>query len=148
MTVNPSSESGHLSIEQHPDIKALGVPATTSRDSVVPALHAVTLLAGMYAAISAWVVGFTSQPPLATSDLIVGIGVALLAFTALRQETRALPPVAAALGVWLIIAPWIVQHIDLTASMWVSNLVAGVVVLLASGSAAAMLLRNGRHARR
>lgn len=146
---SPQSSTRHA-IEQHPDVKALGarfdqIAPTTA----VRALHGLTFLAGVYAAISAWVVGFHAQTSLTVNNLIVGAAAALAAFAipAAYERMRDLSWAAAACGIWLIIAPWAVQGVDRTTGMVVSNVIVGAVIALFALAAAAMELVHYRRSR-
>ena len=75
------------------------------------ALEGLILLAGVYAAISPWVVHFSGGAPfLAVNNLIVGITVGLigLGLTLIPERMFRLAWVIAPLGVWLLISPWVV----------------------------------------
>jgi hypothetical protein len=81
MTTERAS-SERLSIAQHPDIMALREryerAAETPQAWVVEGL---SFMAGVYAAISSWVLGFNgSAPSLVASNLVVGIAITMLAF--------------------------------------------------------------------
>jgi hypothetical protein len=79
------------------------------------------------------VVGFTDHSALTATNLIVGIAVALLALGFASAFGRAhgvvwLRPV---LGVWTIIAPWIVGDAgDPATSAIVSNVIVGALIVL------------------
>lgn len=130
---NSSAPQHDASIEQHPDVMALGARF----DQIAPplatkALHGLAFLAGGYAAISPWVVGFHGQSSLAVTNLIVGGAVALLAFamTVTYERIRDWAWVAAACGAWLIVAPWVVQGMHRTTGMLVSNIIVGALIAL------------------
>ncbi|MFJ3234321.1 SPW repeat protein [Streptomyces sp. NPDC086787] len=68
-------------------------------------------LLGLYCAASPWILHYTtSQPALVTHNLIVGIAIGLLAlgFTTAPDRMYGLSWAMCAMGVWMIIAPWIV----------------------------------------
>src|SRR5206468_5957775 len=70
---------------------------------------------GVYAAISSWVVGFNgSATSLVACNLAVGVAVTVLAFgfAGFYGRTRGLAWVLPLLGVWLIVAAWVVRGID------------------------------------
>lgn len=130
MTADTGMGSGTLSMAEHPDIRSLArhsdrITAPTSY------IHALVLLAGAYAAISAWVVGFDDQSPLAITNLIVGAGVVLLTLVLLRERIGILAAAYSLMGVWLIVAPWAVQNIDHSTAVIVSNVVVGAVIAMA-----------------
>jgi hypothetical protein len=129
-------------MEKHPDIKDLREryerAAETPQAWVVEGL---TFLAGMYAAISSWVVGFNDgAPALAVSNLVVGIAVAVLAigFAAFYAHTHGLSWVIPIVGIWLAVAPWVVEGIDRTNSMVLSNVIVGVCIALLGLAVTAM----------
>lgn len=68
-------------------------------------------LLGLYCAASPWIVHYTaSQPALMVHNLIMGIAIGLLAlgFTTAPARMYGLSWAMCAMGVWMIIAPWIV----------------------------------------
>ncbi|TDC20553.1 hypothetical protein E1265_21715 [Streptomyces sp. 8K308] len=117
--------------------------------SDVALVDAPLFLAGLYAAVSPYVLHFTgSQPSLSTNNLIMGIAVAVLALGISRTENmRGLSLAIAGIGIWLAFSPWIVgRHPD--AGMIVSNVVVGAVILLLGlVSAGVGLVRRGRRRR-
>jgi hypothetical protein len=75
------------------------------------ALEGLVLLAGVYGAISPWVVHFSaSEPNITVNNLIVGITVGLigLGLALVPERMFRLAWVVAPLGVWLLISPWVV----------------------------------------
>jgi hypothetical protein len=99
-------------------------------------------LLGLYCAASPWILHFTtSQPALMVHNLIMGIAIGLLAlgFTRAPERMYGLSWAMCAMGVWMIIAPWIVgTHPD--AGIIASNAVIGglaiVLGLVCAGTAA------------
>ncbi|MFE2963635.1 SPW repeat protein [Streptomyces sp. NPDC059340] len=68
-------------------------------------------LLGLYCAVSPWILHYTtSQPALATHNLIMGIAIGLLAlgFTRAPERMYGLSWAICAMGAWLIISPWVV----------------------------------------
>ncbi|MEU2334350.1 SPW repeat protein [Streptomyces sp. NPDC006654] len=68
-------------------------------------------LLGLYCAASPWIVHYAaSQPSLMTHNLIMGIAIGLLAlgFTRAPERMYGLSWAMCAMGIWMIIAPWIV----------------------------------------
>lgn len=90
----------------------------------------LALLTGLYVATSSWIVGFSGS--LATSDLIVGIAVAFLAYGCATTLDRAhgMTWTLPVLGVWVIVSPWIMQGVTMTAGMAWSNVVAGALLTM------------------
>jgi SPW repeat len=121
----------HSSIDHHPDLLALRARYERVAESMSAHFtFGLALLTGLYVATSPWIVGFSATRSLGTSDLIVGIAVAFLAYgfaTALDRAhgmTWTLP----VLGVWVIVSPWILQGFTPTAGMIWSNVVAGALM--------------------
>ena len=121
-------------MDEHPDILEMRarydrVAQTTTAQSVDGAV----LLAGVYLAISPWVVGFrTAAPNLTTNNLICGIAVALLGlgYATVYGRTHGLSWVTPVIGVWTIISPWVILGTSPTIGMIISNVVAGAVITL------------------
>lgn len=100
------------------------------------------LLLGLYCAASPWIVHYTaSQPSVATHNLIMGIAIGLLAlgFTRAPERMYGLSWAMCALGVWMIVSPWIVGSGPDAGVVW-NNIVIGapavVLGLVCAGTAA------------
>ncbi|WP_158895798.1 SPW repeat protein [Amycolatopsis anabasis] len=114
------------------------------------------LLAGLYLVLSPWVIEFTGQFSLATSNMITGLALALLATGCARSAgLRAIAWVIPVLGAWVIGSPWAVSRgsgvvqfdqsaaLPLNTATWLSNVIAGAVVLIA-GLALVVRSKQGR----
>jgi hypothetical protein len=139
-------------IDQHPDIIALR--AQSERATSTPAAQAVeglSLLAGLYLAASAWIIGFTAFNTLTIVNLIAGIAFTLLAMgyvNSAYERMHGLSWAALGIGVWTIIAPWVVNgNVNTTHTIW-SNCVIGGVMVLLSLATAVMGVGGGRGMRR
>lgn len=139
--------SEQLSMGTHPDIIRLRERYETASETMAGQLiGGTTFLAGLYLAVSPWVVGFDGQRPLAVVDLVVGVGIALLgmgaaaAFDRMHRLAWTIP----VLGICALAAPWVVRSGDLarTDNEW-SNALAGAVLILAGLAACAMALSRG-----
>jgi hypothetical protein len=107
------AEARHLAdFTDHPDMlemreryaRILGGPQAVAVDGLV-------ILAGLYTAISPWVVnGFTAAPRLTMNNVIVGLAVAVLGLTLTVAPARAfrLSWTLIPLGIWQIITPWVI----------------------------------------
>ncbi|MER6523955.1 SPW repeat protein [Streptomyces sp. NPDC001508] len=95
----------------HPEIAEMRerLERTASSGRAI-ALEGLILLAGVYAAISPWVVHFSAQPNITVNNLIIGITVALIGFglTLVPERMFRLVWTVAPLGIWLLISPWVV----------------------------------------
>ncbi|OBG67063.1 SPW repeat protein [Mycobacterium sp. E3339] len=121
----------HSSIDHHPDLLAL----RASYDRVAESMSAhvtfgLALLTGLYVAASPWLVGFGATGSLATSDLIVGIAAAFLAygFATALDRAHGLTWTMPVLGLWVVVSLWILPGVALTAGMMWSNIVAGALM--------------------
>jgi len=119
----------HSSIDHHPDLMALR--ANYERVAESMSAHftfGLALLTGLYVAASSWIVGFSGS--LATSDLIVGIAVAFLAygFATTLDRAHGMTWTLPVLGVWVIVSPWIMNGVTTTTGMSWSNVVAGALL--------------------
>ncbi|WP_041781749.1 SPW repeat protein [Mycolicibacterium chubuense] len=118
-------------IDQHPDLLALRANYDRVAETApVQVSLGLTMLAGLYAAMSPWIVGFNGTSRLATIDLIAGLAVAVLAlsFSSVLDRTHGVVWTLPLLGIGLIIAPWVHTGASPTASMMWSNVVIGAVV--------------------
>ncbi|WP_036320630.1 SPW repeat protein [Microbispora sp. ATCC PTA-5024] len=119
--------------------------------SAAPAqvMDGLTCLAGLYLAISPWVVGFTGFRSLLVNNLIVGLAVAALAlgYASAFGRTYGVSWVTPLLGIWTIIAPWVIRgQPATTATIW-NNVVTGAVILVLGAGAMALALRHRMPAR-
>jgi len=138
---------------RHPDI--LAMRDRFDRVGATPpaqAAEGLLFLAAGYVAISSWVVGFNTQSPaLAVTNLITGgtLMVLTLGFVASYGRTYGMAWVAPLMGIWLIVAPWAVQHTDRTTHLIVSNAIAGGCITLFGLGLVAMVMagRIGTHSR-
>lgn len=88
-------------------------------------------LLGLYCAMSPWILHYTtSQPSLVSHNLIAGIAIALLAlgFTRAPERMYGLSGAMCALGIWLIVSPWIVGQNPYAGVIW-NNVVIGALTL-------------------
>ncbi|MEO3857821.1 SPW repeat protein [Acrocarpospora sp. B8E8] len=121
------------SMKMHPDIQELRAKYELAAETpTAKAVAGLTFLTGLYLAISPFVVGFNSFPTLTGNNLIVGIALALLAlgFASAYGRTHGLTWVAPLIGIWTIIAPWVISaDVANTATIW-NNVATGTVALL------------------
>ncbi|MBF8186879.1 SPW repeat protein [Nonomuraea sp. K274] len=103
-----------------------------AEEPTAKAVAGLTFLTGLYLAMSPWVVGFNGFTTLAVTDLIAGIALATLAlgFAFAYGRTHGIVWITPLIGVWTIIAPWVVSgDVATTSTIW-SNVVTGAVALL------------------
>ncbi|WP_328914116.1 MULTISPECIES: SPW repeat protein [unclassified Streptomyces] len=133
-------------MDSHPDIVAMRDRyAAISAKPVAGLVEGLCLLTGLYLAISPWVVGFQSLAPLRMSNLITGIALAVLAmgFGSVLERTHGLGWVAIGIGVWTIIAPWVIAgHFDTHKTITNNAIVGGVACLLGLATMGMGLMRR------
>lgn len=103
-------------------------------------------LLGLYCAVSPWILHYTtSQPALVTHNLIVGIAIGLLAlgFTAAPARMYGLSWAMCALGIWMIVSPWIVGESPDAGVIW-NNIVIGALAVVLGAVCAATAARTNR----
>jgi hypothetical protein len=118
-------------LEAHPDIVAMRAKYERASSSMAAqVIDGLTLLAGLYLAISPWVVGFNGLSRLSVSNMVTGLALAALAlgFASAFGRTYGLTWIAPILGVWTILSPWIIRS-HTTGSIW-NNVITGIVILL------------------
>ncbi|MBC7271366.1 MAG: SPW repeat protein [Streptomyces sp.] len=138
---NVSPTRGDLST--HPDaseMRARYARVLGGRD--VALVDGPVFLLGLYCAVSPWILHYTtSQPALVPHNLIVGIAIGLLAlgFTNTPERMYGLSWATCAIGVWMIISPWIVGESPDAGVVW-NNVIIGVLAvvlgLVCAGTAA------------
>jgi hypothetical protein len=131
----------------HPDIAEFRAKYEAAAETPsVRTVEGLTFLAGLYLAISPWVVGFNHFMTLTANNLIIGIALAVLAlgFASPYGRTHRIAWVVPLIGVCTIIAPWVVRgHVATTATLW-SNIVTGAVALLLGLGAMALEMSRTR----
>jgi len=121
-------------LASHPDVSEMRARyerVLGGRD--VALMDAPVFLIGLYCAISPWTVHFnTTQPQLATHNLIMGIAIGVLAVGFAVTPTRmyGLSWAMCAMGVWMIIAPWIVGSSPDLGVILNNAIIGGLAVLL------------------
>ncbi|WP_129669789.1 SPW repeat protein [Phytoactinopolyspora endophytica] len=135
-------------IEQHPDVATMRrrydqiaeTPVAQSADGLV-------FLAGIFMALSPWVVGFnTEHTTMTANNLITGIAIAVMAvgFATVYGHLHGIAWVAPILGVWVIVSPWLVNGDTPRGEIIASNVITGAIVVLC---ALAMMSTGIRKAR-
>jgi hypothetical protein len=135
----------HSSIDHHPDLLALRARYERVAESMSAHFtFGMALLTGLYVAASPWIVGFGGTASLATSDFIVGIAVAFLAygFATTLDRAHGMTWTLPVLGVWVIVSPWVVTGVALTSGMMWSHVVAGAFMTFLGLNAAYFGMRT------
>ena len=147
------TERTYTTMESHPDILEMRERHTRAERAVTTqqgqAVEALALVTGLYLAASPWIAGFGGSTNLAVNNLITGAAYALLlgGFGQAYERTHARAWAAAVIGVWTIIAPWVVAgNVDTTRTI-VNNVIVGCVALLLAMAASMAAGRTDRTAR-
>src|SRR4051794_23494282 len=112
MSARPMADMG-----QHPDIADLRAKYDRAAQTAPAQLSdGLIFLSGLYLAVSPWVVGFDAMTTLTVNNLITGIALAVLAvgFASAYSRTHGVARVTPLIGVWTIIAPWVVVNATAT----------------------------------
>lgn len=122
--------SSTTSIERHPDIVGLRVRYEQANETgVAHIINGLGLMAGLYLAISPWVVGFETLTPLAITNVLTGLVLVALVFglTAAYGRMHGLTWVMPFIGAWAFVAPWVIRGgVDTTPAV-TSNVTVGAV---------------------
>ena len=136
-----------LPIEEHPDIATLrGRYERIGESRTVQLAAGLTVLAGMFVALSPWIVGFSAQMGLPVNNLLVGLAAVALAigFASTFRTTHGLAWVVPLLGVLTIISPWVVAGANATLGVILANVIGGAVLLFAGQAVSGLrMLRRG-----
>jgi hypothetical protein len=128
-------------ITSHPDVTEMRdryARVLDGRD--VALVDGPVFLLGLYCAASPWILHYTtSQAPLVTHNLIMGIAIGVLAlgFTTTPARMYGLSWAMCAMGAWMIISPWIVGESPDAGVIWNNAIIGGLAVVLGFLCAAA-----------
>ncbi|MPY59017.1 SPW repeat protein [Streptomyces spongiae] len=132
-------------ITSHPDVTEMReryARMLGGRD--VALVDGPVFLLGLYCAVSPWILHFTAnQPALVPHNLIIGIAIGLLAlgFTVAPERMYGLSWATSAIGVWMIVSPWIVGT-DPDAGVIVNNVIIGCLAVVLGLLCAATAARS------
>lgn len=100
---------------------------------VVAITEGFTLLAAAYLAASPWIVDFRALPTITVNNLIAGgtLVVLALGLSAAYGRLHGLTWVVPVIGIWTIIAPWVMAGaVDTTRTIWSNAITGGAIVVL------------------
>ncbi|WP_116949808.1 SPW repeat protein [Jiangella endophytica] len=120
-------------IERHPDVVVMRRRYDQIAETpVAQSSDGLAFLAGLYLAMSPWVVGFTDHSALMMSNLFTGLAVTVLAagFAAAYGRLHGVAWVSPLLGAWAIVSVWAVNGPTPGTSAIVSNVITGGVIVL------------------
>jgi uncharacterized membrane protein len=120
-------------IERHPDIVALRMKYEQANETYLAHIvNGFALMAGLYLAISPWVVGFQALTPLAIVNLLTGLALVALAFGlgAAYGRLHGLTWVIPFIGAWTFVTPWVIRGGVNTTPAVASNVAVGAVCVV------------------
>lgn len=119
-------------IEKHPDLLALRAASESAATRpIAQGLECLSLLSGLFLAVSPWIVGFQNvSPALTVNNLVTGLALVVLAlgFGPAFERTHAMSMAAFLIGVWTIVAPYVIYQSPRTTRLEVSNIATGAVI--------------------
>ncbi|MFE0689148.1 SPW repeat protein [Streptomyces sp. JH002] len=139
------------SMADHPDAREMRERySRVTGGATVPLVDAPVFLAGLYLAVSAWLVPtfIAAQPRLGIHNLILGIAVAVLAlgFALVPERMHGMGLALCVIGAWSIVAIWTVGSGASGGIILSQIIVGGVIFLLGlAATGAALAMRRKRH---
>lgn len=104
-----------------------------TREAKETAIDLVNVVLGLCLVFAPWALGFTSEMAATRNAWIVGAAIALIALGALFAFREWEEWVNLALGVWAILAPWLLGFATVAAALYahvIIGLIAGVLAAL------------------
>lgn len=119
-------------MEHHPDLLEMRARYEAAGQSPAAQVSdGLTLLAGLYLAISPWIVGFSGLAPITINNLVIGLAIAGLAigFSSAFGRTHGIAWICPVLGAWTILAPWVISgDMSTDRTIW-NNVVTGALIV-------------------
>jgi hypothetical protein len=106
---------------------------SVKRKTEETALDVVNLVVGLCLILSPWVLGFAAETGAAWNAWIVGAAIALVAIGALVAFKEWEEWANLVLGLWAIVAPWVLGFAGLIAAATWTHVVAGLIVAVLAG---------------
>lgn len=92
-----------------------------------PAFDVVNLVAGLALLLSPWYLGFTTETSAARNAWIVGAAIVAIAVAALLAFHEAEEWINLVVGLWAVVAPWMLGFAAVAAATW-AHVIAGIIV--------------------
>jgi len=110
----------------------------------VKTLSWLVVLLGIWEVLAPFILGYSSKAGALWDAIILGIALIILAgWAALSNQVstvKLLDWINVVLGVWLIIAPFIVRYTNIGAALW-NDIIVGILVVVLAGWAALLAPR-------
>lgn len=138
-------------LSEHPDIVAMNARYERASESpTAQVADGLTMMAGLFVALSPWIVGFNHAGTLVPNNLITGLTVAVLgmSFAAAYERFHRVTWICPLLGAWVIISPWVVSGAPTNMRVVLSNVIGGGVIVLLGLADVMPMLSASREARR
>jgi hypothetical protein len=135
MSTENMPSAAQASISEHPDIVAMSTHyEQVAETPAARAVDGLTMLAGLFIALSPWIAGFNAMGALAISNFVIGLTIAALGagFSVAYNRTHRLEWVTPLLGVWVIVSLWIINGVTTTTASTLCNVIAGALVVILS----------------
>ena len=95
---------------------------------------AINILAGLALALSPWLLDFTAVAAAAWNAWLVGAAIALLAIWDLFSFSKVQERIIGLLGLWAIVAPWVLGFADLSSATAVHVVLGLITAVVAAGT--------------
>lgn len=147
---NRRGEVGAHDMATHPDVLEMReryARREQAASSLLGYLAVPTFLLGLYCAASPWITH--SLPLFAMHNLVFGLGIAALAIAiAAAPRMHPLGWAIAAMGVWMIISPWVVSRaVPPTGGIIANNVVIGALAICLGAACAFLGMKALKKAR-
>lgn len=130
--------SSSAPIAGHPDLTEMRTRyERASETPTAQVADGLVVLGGLFVALSPWITGFAATTPsLALNNLIIGLAAAVLglSFAAAYHRTHGIAWTCPALGVWTILAVFVMSGTAMTTSTVLCNIIGGAVLVLAGAA--------------
>lgn len=130
--------SSSTPIAGHPDLTEMRTRyERASETPIAQVADGLVVLGGLFVALSPWITGFAATTPsLALNNLIIGLAAAALglSFAAAYHRTHGIAWTCPALGVWTILAVFLMSGTAMTTSTVLCNIIGGAVLVLAGAA--------------
>lgn len=126
------TEQAHMA--RHPDLIELRRRYdAASASPIAEGAAGLALLGALFLAASPWIVGFSALTAITVTNLIAGAALAVLviALTGAYGRMHGLTFVVPVIGIWTVVAPWMIAGaMDVTRTIYTNCFAGGAIVVL------------------
>ncbi|WP_190816958.1 SPW repeat protein [Saccharopolyspora pogona] len=127
--------SSNAPIAGHPDLTEMRLRYERAAETpTAQVADGFTVLGGLFVALSPWITGFHAMTPsLTLNNLVTGLTATLLglSFAAAYHRTHGIAWTVPVLGVWTIVAVFVMSGTAVMTSSVLCNVIGGAVLILA-----------------